>query len=161
MNRTHNTKRIISSFLVIHRKQAHLTLLLLCLLLILFFTFVIKETFEFRTTASRGVCLTPFREFVAMIKQPNHSFYFWQIVLNIILFIPFGFTLSTYLNCRKRSPYLFLSVLLTSFFLSTSVELLQYLTSRGYTEVDDVINNTVGAVIGWWGYERALKGRSG
>ena len=143
------------------RKQAYTLLLLLSLLLILFFTFVIKETFEFRTTASRGVCFTPFRELVAMIQQPNHSFYFWQIILNILLFIPFGFTLSTYLNCHKANRPLFLSVLLTAFLLSTSVEALQYLTSRGFTEVDDVINNTLGAVIGWWGYERVLKRRRG
>ena len=142
---------------MVNRKQAHLTLLISTFILILFFTFVIKETFEFRTTASRGISLTPFRELVAMIKQPNHSFYFWQIILNILLFIPFGFSLSTYLNCHKRSPHLLLTVLLTAFFLSTSVEALQYLTSRGYTEVDDVINNTLGAVIGWWGYERVLK----
>ena len=146
---------------MVNRKQAHLTLLISTIILILFFTFVIKETFEFRTTVSRGVCLTPFREFVAMIKQPNHSFYFWQIILNILLFIPFGFTLSTYLNCHKANRPLFLSVLLTAFLLSTSVEALQYLTSRGYTEIDDVINNTVGAVIGWWGYERVLKRRRG
>lgn len=143
------------------RKQAHTLLLFLSLLLILFFTFVIKETFEFRTNASRGLSLIPFREFVAMIKQPNHSFYFWQIVLNILLFIPFGFSLSTYLNCHKRSHHLFPIVLLSAFLLSTSVELLQYLTSRGYTEIDDVINNTLGAVIGWWGYERVLKRRRG
>lgn len=145
----------------VKRKQAHTILLISTIILILFFTFVIKETFEFRKTASRGVCLTPLREFVAMIKQPNHMHFFWQIVLNIVLFIPFGFSLSTYLNCHKAIRPLFLSVLLTSFLLSTSVELLQYLTSRGYTEVDDVINNTMGAVIGWWGYERVLKRRRG
>jgi len=94
-----------------------------------------------------------------MIQQPNHSFYFWQIILNILLFIPFGFTLSTYLNCHKSNRPLFLSVLLTAFLLSASVEVLQYLTSRGFTEVDDVINNTLGAVIGWWGYERVLNRR--
>lgn len=144
---------------MVNRKQAHLTLLISTIILILFFTFVIKETFEFRTTASRGVCFTPFRELVAMIQHPNHSFYFWQIILNILLFIPFGFTLSTYLNCHKSPRSLFLPVLLTSFLLSASVEVLQYLTSRGFTEVDDVINNTLGAVIGWWGYERVLKRR--
>lgn len=143
----------------ITRKQAHLLLLIISFLLILFFTFVIKETFEFRTTASRGISLTPFRELVAMIKQPNHMHYFWQIVLNIILFIPFGFSLSTYLNCHKAPRSLFFSVLLTAFLLSASVEVLQYLTSRGFTEVDDVINNTLGAVIGWWGDERVLKRR--
>lgn len=141
------------------RKQSHTLLLLLSFLLILFFTFVIKETFEFRTTVSRGVCLTPFREFLAMIKQPNYSFYFWQIVLNILLFIPFGFTLSTYLNCHKSPRSLFLPVLLTAFLLSTSVEALQYLTFRGFTEVDDIINNTLGAVIGWWGYHKIVKRR--
>ena len=143
------------------KNHAYTILLIFTISLILVFTLIINENFEFRTTIYRGISLIPFKELVGIFCEWNPSFYFRQIVLNIILFIPFGFTLSTYLNCHKANRPLFLSVLLTAFFLSTSVEALQYLTSRGYTEVDDVINNTLGAVIGWWGYERVLKRRRG
>ena len=48
-------------------------------------------------------------------------------------------------------------ILLSGLFVSVSVELLQYLTSRGFTEIDDVINNTAGAMIGWLAYDKMLK----
>lgn len=129
------------------RKQAHTILLISTLLLILFFTFIVRETFEVRHVGSRGIMLIPFRELYSLFTSPNHSFYFWQIVLNILLFIPFGFMLSCYLYKYHRPKHLFLSILLSGLFVSFSVELLQYVTSRGFTEIDDVINNTFGAMI--------------
>ena len=139
------------------RKQSHTLLLLLSLLLILFFTFIVRETFEVRHVGSRGIMLIPFRELYSLFTAPNHSFYFWQIFLNILLFIPFGFMLSCYIYKYHRPQHLFLPILLSGLFVSISVELLQYLTSRGFTEIDDVINNTLGSIIGWFGYDRMLK----
>lgn len=141
----------------ITRKHVHTILLISTIILILFFTFIVRETFEVRHVGSRGVCLTPFSELYKLFTAQNHSFYFWQIVLNILLFIPFGFMLSCYLYKYHRSQHLLLSILLSGLFVSISVELLQYITSRGYTEIDDVINNTAGAIIGWFGYDRMLK----
>lgn len=139
------------------RKNTHTLLVISTLILIMFFTFIVRETFEVRHVGSRGVCLTPFSELYKLFTAPNHSFYFWQIVLNILLFIPFGFMLSCYLYIYHRPQHLFLTILLSGLFVSVSVEVLQYLTSRGYTEIDDVINNTLGAMIGWFGYDRMLK----
>ena len=139
------------------RKKSHTILLISTIILILFFTFIVRETFEVRHVGSRGVCLTPFREVVGLLKEKNHSFYFWQIVLNILLFIPFGFMLSCYLYTYHRPQHLFLPILLSGLFVSVSVELLQYITSRGLTEIDDVINNTAGAMIGWLAYDRMRK----
>ncbi len=65
-----------------------------------------------------------------------------------------------YENAERNNAdisYLFLSILLSGLFVSVSVELLQYITSRGLTEIDDVINNTAGAIIGWLAYDRMLK----
>lgn len=142
---------------MIKRKQSHTLLVVLSLILILFFTFIVRETFEVRHVGSRGIMLIPFRELHSLFTSPNHSFYFWQIFLNILLFIPFGFMLSCYLYKYHRPQHLFLSILLSGLFVSVSVELLQYLTSRGFTEIDDVINNTAGTMIGWFGYDRMLK----
>lgn len=139
------------------RKQSHTLLLILSLLLILFFTFMVRETFEVRHIGSRGIMLIPFRELYSLFTSPNHSFYFWQIFLNILLFIPFGFMLCCYLYKYHRPQHLFLPILLSGLFVSVSVELLQYLTSRGFTEIDDVINNTAGSMIGRLAYDKMLK----
>lgn len=141
----------------ITRKKSHTVLLISTIILILFFTFIVRETFEVRHVGSRGIILIPFREFYSLFTAQNHSFYFWQIVLNILLFIPFGFMLSCYLYKYHRPQHLFLSILLSGLFVSVSVELLQYLTSRGFTEIDDVINNTLGTITGNCIYKGLLK----
>ena len=141
----------------ISRKHAYKILMISTIILILFFTFIVRENLEIRNTGSRGLMLIPFRELYSLFTAPNHSFYFWQIFLNIALFIPFGFMLSCYLNTYHRPRHLFLPILLSGLFVSISVELLQYITSLGYTEIDDVINNTVGAMIGWLAYDKMLK----
>lgn len=145
------------SVVSITRKRAHTILLISTITLILIFTFIVRETFEVRHVGSRGIMLIPFRELYSLFTSPNHSFYFWQIFLNVLLFIPFGFMLSCYLYTYHQSQNLFLPILLSGLFVSISVELLQYITSRGFTEIDDVINNTVGSIIGWLAYDRMLK----
>ena len=143
--------------MLITRKQSHTLLLISTIILILFFTFIVRENLEIRHVGSRGVCLTPFMEWKSLFSASNHWFYFWQIFLNIILFIPFGFILSTNLYLYHRPRHLFLPILLSGLFVSIIVELLQYLTSRGYSEIDDVINNSMGAMLGWFMYVSMLK----
>ena len=101
----------------------------------------------------RSVILTPFREWACMFSEQNHLFWFAQITLNILLFIPLGFLLP-FQTPKKRIS--FIKVLLAAFLFSVLIETLQYITSRGITEVDDVINNTLGGVLGWCG-QRALR----
>lgn len=70
--------------------------------------------------------------------------YWWDIVLNILLFIPLGFLLGD-----KGWKAVFLG-----FLLSASIELIQYIAVLGYCEADDVLNNTIGCGFGivlWMG----------
>ena len=71
-----------------------------------------------------------------------------QILLNILLFVPFGFLLPI-ISDRFRNLWL---ITLTGFIFSTGIETMQYITGRGLTEVDDVINNTAGALVGYFIY---------
>ena len=64
--------------------------------------------------------------------------YWWDIVLNILLFIPFGFLLGD----KGGKTVLF------SFLLSAFIECAQYLFLLGYCEADDVLNNTIGCGFG-------------
>lgn len=112
---------------------------------VLSLTFIVRETMILRTPDNRGVVLEPFREIDAMLHQPNHFFWFMQVFLNIILFVPFGFLLPMILE-RFRS---FGFTTVTGFIFSSGIETMQYITGRGLTEVDDVINNTAGALVGY------------
>ena len=65
--------------------------------------------------------------------------YWWDIVLNILLFIPLGFLLGD--KGWKAILY--------GFLLSAFIELIQYIAVLGYCEADDVLNNTIGTAVGY------------
>ena len=71
--------------------------------------------------------------------------YMGNTVLNIILFVPFGFLLAT-LWKEYRSLR---TVALAGLTLSILIEVLQIFTFR-LTDVDDLITNTAGAVLGFY-----------
>lgn len=68
---------------------------------------------------------------------------------NIGLFMPFGFFLYHILRTRK-SRFPIVEVLLFSAFTSLSIEVLQWTFAVGYTDVDDLLFNTIGGVLGAW-----------
>ncbi len=143
--------------MTINRKNITRVVFIIYLLGVLSLTFIVREMMILRTPDNRGVVLEPFREIDAMLHQPNHFFWFMQIFLNILLFVPFGFLLPM-ISERFRSLWL---TAVTDFMFSTGIETMQYITGRGLTEVDDVINNTSGALIGYilyvtvmWIYKR-------
>ena len=63
-----------------------------------------------------------------------------QYLLNILFFIPYGLLFPWKDNWKR--------VLVTALVLSISIELSQYIFNLGWCEVDDVISNTLGAMIG-------------
>ena len=75
-----------------------------------------------------------------------------NIILNILLFIPFGYLLPS-LFPRLR----WWQVVLLGLAFSLCIELLQQITKLGYADVDDLINNTLGAAICWLCYKLILK----
>ena len=64
-----------------------------------------------------------------------------QYVQNILFFIPYGLLFPRKDNWKR--------VLVTALVLSISIELSQYIFNLGWCEVDDLISNTLGAMIGW------------
>lgn len=63
---------------------------------------------------------------------------------NIMLFLPFGYLLSLlFSENRQLSLYLLCGIT-----LSVAIELVQYLTQRGYMQTDDVLFNVLGCILG-------------
>ena len=75
---------------------------------------------------------------------------------NIIAFMPFGI----YLPYTSESKLGFISTFLYTFSLSLTIELVQLITKVGSCDVDDIILNTLGGVIGyilWYIYTKLRK----
>ncbi|MBQ7777185.1 MAG: VanZ family protein [Lachnospiraceae bacterium] len=66
------------------------------------------------------------------------------LIENILLFIPYGFCFAWY---RGRRSVLLQSFVL-GFFTSLGIEIMQLITGRGLFQVDDILTNTLGAVLG-------------
>ena len=76
----------------------------------------------------------------------NFSLVEWRnIILNICMFIPLGFLLPLMGNIFQNGWMTYL----TGFLFSLFIEGVQLIAKRGIVEVDDLINNTVGCMIGY------------
>lgn len=88
-----------------------------------------------------GVNLIPFKE---MFRYTFGSYKFMKnVVGNIILFIPFGFLSSYFLNNKKAS-----TMFLTSLIISFCAEGIQYYVGRVF-DIDDIILNVLGSFLGY------------
>ena len=70
-------------------------------------------------------------------------------LLNLILYVPFGWTSQRWKPNRKR-------IVVAAFILSVCCEILQYATGRGMADVNDVLFNTLGATVGIWLAEKVV-----
>lgn len=114
---------------------------------ILFFEYVfliLCSTVVFRDTLlERKYDFHLFWSYKAIIEGGRTSL-IYENILNIVLFIPVGLLLRAVLQ-KKR---LFRTVIV-SIFISIIIEILQFSLKKGFSELDDVIHNTLGCVIGY------------
>lgn len=88
-----------------------------------------------------GVNLVPFKE---MFRYSFMSDKFIKnIIGNIVLFIPYGYFSSYFLNNKKFSFNILFTLIVT-----LSIELVQYNIGRTF-DIDDIILNVIGGVIGF------------
>ena len=66
-------------------------------------------------------------------------------IMNVIVFIPVGLLLGSLLKVKGSC----LIVLLIGCGISVTIESLQFFLMRGFSELDDVMHNTLGCLIGW------------
>lgn len=110
----------------------------------LFFRFNVM--FEAGRTITRSYNLVPFRtiwEYISGNNQVSQSFVVSNILGNIVVFIPCGLYLQVIQ--RRRG---FLKSLLILVALSVAIESIQYIFGLGASDIDDVLLNTCGGVIG-------------
>lgn len=79
-----------------------------------------------------------------------------SVILNVLLFIPFGYILP----CASNFTNDFRKVVGIGSALSLFIETTQLITHLGWFDVSDIIHNGLGAMIGYWLYKRGLRGQS-
>lgn len=133
-------------FVYVHKKQHWKLGRARTVVTFLFLTYVVmllSITYFSREAGSRiGV---DFRLFGTWGEWSQAKAYFLE---NILLFIPFGCFLPIVWKRTKNILLMFF----VSGLLSCSIESAQYFTKRGYCQLDDVVTNISGALIGWFIY---------
>lgn len=71
--------------------------------------------------------------------------YWQQIILNIALFVPMGFYLTDVLSDCRRT---FIWSIIIALSVSASIEIIQFVSYRGTMDVDDLISNVAGTLLG-------------
>ena len=95
-----------------------------------------------RGEGSGEAVLKPFQSFQEAKIQPE---LYRSMLMNVFLFVPLGLTLPFALG-NGRLPELI--TILLSLVFSAGIEYMQYRYGLGWCEADDVIMNTLGAVLG-------------
>lgn len=109
-------------------------------LLALVWIVLFKFQFSFDTMPHfRGLNLIPFAGSVVKGNRLDYN----EIILNLIVFIPFGLYLS-----MVKPNWLFWKRVVLIAGVSLIFELLQYIFAIGGTDITDLMSNTLGGVVG-------------
>lgn len=140
-------------------KQLRQGLINLCLMFSILF--VLYLTLIPHHSIDTGTALGPARyfdynlnPFILLESLPHVSLFYLvvDVIGNIVLFLPFGFCLTMKFPELKGVQILFLGA-----FFSSTIECIQLFLPNRITDIDDVILNTTGAVIGYFLFRRIEK----
>lgn len=99
----------------------------------------------------RGCELLPFWSYASI--QEGRENLIAENIMNIAVFIPLGL-----LFALASEKITWKHVAICGMAVSVSIEVMQYIFKRGFSEVDDVIHNTLGCLVGYGIYLIVKKG---
>jgi glycopeptide antibiotics resistance protein len=112
-----------------------------------------KHAEQYPTTWNQKIAtinLTPFKTIIYYLSgNLNFKTAIENLLGNILAFCPMGFLLPLLSNYFKKMRY----VLFISLLVSLLIEAIQLIFSVGSCDVDDIILNVLGAVLGFAGYK--------
>jgi len=92
----------------------------------------------------RGINLIPFRTMTELMSHPSSVMARLILIGNILMFIPMGI----YIKCFFLKDSLLIGILKLSL-ISLAIKIFQYILAVGIADVDDIILNVLGGMIGW------------
>jgi glycopeptide antibiotics resistance protein len=130
------------------------TLLLVIYVGVLLWIIVFKLNISFSYKGTRNMNLIPFREPLLYNGRIDYN----EIFLNILIFVPLGLYVGILFKKLSIARKIF-----TFFLVSFTCEILQYILKIGAFDITDLINNTLGGIVGlmlFKGTEKLFKNTS-
>ena len=135
-------------YLIHHHRKSAFYKEILNILSIIYILLLFQLLTDSEANVGGGYNIMPLTEMTRYTFGSN--LFMLNVVGNIIAFIPFGFLISNYLKSKH-----FLSPMIITIIVSASVEFIQLAIGRSF-DVDDIILNVVGSIIGYLLYIGAL-----
>ena len=121
-----------------------ITILFLLYLVIVLRITVFRSTFTLQHLCQNGkIILTLFEGYIDLVRRGDWFAFTYLFVGNIVWFVPFGM----YLQYMGKQRTL-LRTAISGFLFSLLIETMQYVFGTGFSELDDLVLNTLGAWIG-------------
>ena len=139
---------ILASFRIVYIKKYQEEFVLYKEVLKLGFIIYILSLFYVVTFQDVSWSTSNFIPFKEMFRYRPGSFLFLKNVIgNMIMFMPYGFFISYFLKADKKSTIIYLGII-----VSLTIEVTQLIIGRVF-DVDDIILNILGGLIGYYIYK--------
>lgn len=141
-----------------YEKIVFLILFAVYVLLVIYFLFFAEttgRTISNRTYHYNLILFKEIKRFIVYRQELGLFAVTANLIGNVLIFLPFGM-LVPFLTKRFKK---FWSVVLLTFELSVLVELVQLMTKVGSCDVDDILLNTIGGMLGFVCYAIAVRCR--
>ncbi len=124
-----------------NKKQRNLTMILFIIYFcILIWILLFKMSFSFdELYRNRSINLIPILGSIIV----NGRLYINEIINNILVFVPVGIY-----TCMLKQEWSTPKKVSVAFFISLTIEVLQFILAIGATDITDLIGNTIGGAIG-------------
>ena len=130
------------------KKKIQKKKLLLYGISICYFAVVFGAVFLSRGNVYKEINLHLFSSYLEAYHNMSPSL-IRNIILNILLFVPLGVFLPLYTK-KIDKKYIIIPI---GFFVTLIIEIIQYSTGYGIFEIADLLNNTIGVIIGYGLYK--------
>lgn len=129
------------TYLSIHKEKFIFYKEFLNLIFIIYVLLLYQLLTNVETNTTGGYNLIPFTEINRY--EVGSKLFMFNVIGNIVIFIPFGYFVSGYIKASKVSHILAVSII-----SSLTVEIVQLQIGRSF-DIDDIILNVSGAIIGF------------
>ena len=116
-------------------------LFILTFILYMFLLFSLVTSTDFESYSNNFI---PFKEI--MRYSIDSSLFYKNVIGNVLLFVPFGYFVSSILQNKK----LYINLIVT-FITSLSIEIIQMNIERSF-DIDDILLNMIGGIVGYLFY---------
>lgn len=106
-----------------------------------------------KEAGERNLNLKPFTTIKPYLKHFDQTYASTNILANLLLFVPVGFLIPIAYPERKK----FFKTMSLCLITTVVIEIFQYITCLGFCDIDDILLNMLGSVIGFIAYKCTRK----